>query len=44
MVIRESSRPASSEQRLKELGIELPILPEPFGIYTAAVETGNLLF
>jgi len=44
MVTRESSRPASAEQRLKELGIELPIPPEPFGIYTEAVQTGNLLF
>jgi enamine deaminase RidA (YjgF/YER057c/UK114 family) len=44
MVTRESSRPASAEQRLKELGIELPIPPEPFGIYAEAVRTGNLLF
>ena len=44
MVTRESSRPASAEQRLKELGIELPEPPEPFGIYTEAVQTGNLLF
>jgi enamine deaminase RidA (YjgF/YER057c/UK114 family) len=44
MVTRESSRPASPEQRLKELGIELPTPPEPFGIYAEAVQTGNLLF
>lgn len=44
MVIRESSRPASAEERLKELGIELPIPPEPFGIYVEAAQTGNLLF
>jgi enamine deaminase RidA (YjgF/YER057c/UK114 family) len=44
MVSRESSRPASAEQRLKELGIELPTPPEPFGIYAEAVQTGNLLF
>jgi enamine deaminase RidA (YjgF/YER057c/UK114 family) len=44
MVTRESSRPASAEQRLKELGIELPAPPEPFGIYVEAVQTGNLLF
>ena len=44
MVTRESSRPASAEQRLKELGIELPAPPEPFGIYAEAVQTGNLLF
>ena len=29
---------------MKELGIELPIPPEPFGIYAEAVQTGNLLF
>jgi enamine deaminase RidA (YjgF/YER057c/UK114 family) len=44
MVTRESSRPASAEQRLKELGIELPAPPQPFGIYAEAVQTGNLLF
>ena len=44
MVIREGSRPASAEQRLKELGIQLPTPPEPFGIYAEAVQTGNLLF
>ena len=37
-------RPASAEQRLKELQIELPAPPEPFGIYAEAVQTGNLLF
>ena len=44
MVNRESSRPASAEQRLKEFSIELPTPPEPFGIYAEAVQTGNLLF
>ena len=44
MVTRESSRPASAEQRLKEFGIELPAPPEAFGIYAEAVQTGNLLF
>ena len=44
MVTRQSSRPASAEQRLKELRIELPTPPEPFGIYAEAVQTGNLLF
>ena len=29
---------------MKELGIELPTPPEPFGIYAEAVRTGNLLF
>src|SRR5580693_9388487 len=34
----------SAEQRLKDLGIELPAPPQPFGIYAEAVQTGNLLF
>jgi enamine deaminase RidA (YjgF/YER057c/UK114 family) len=29
---------------LKGLGIELPAPPEPFGVYSEAVQTGNLLF
>jgi enamine deaminase RidA (YjgF/YER057c/UK114 family) len=44
MVTREGFRPASSEQRLKELGIKLPAPPQPFGTYAEAVQTGNLLF
>jgi enamine deaminase RidA (YjgF/YER057c/UK114 family) len=44
MVARGSSRPTSAEQRLQELGIQLPTPPEPFGIYAEAVQTGNLLF
>ena len=43
-VTREGSRPATAEQRLKELGIYLPAPPEPFGTYVEAVQTGNLLF
>lgn len=34
----------SAEQRLKELGVELPAPPEPFGTYAEAVQAGNLLF
>ena len=34
----------TAEQRLKELGLELPTPPEPFGTYVEAVQTGNLLF
>jgi enamine deaminase RidA (YjgF/YER057c/UK114 family) len=34
----------SAELRLKELGIELPVPPDPFGMYVEAVQTGNLLF
>src|SRR3954469_7638337 len=44
MVTRKGSRPASAEQRLKELGIKLPTPPEPFGSYVETVQTGNLLF
>ena len=39
-----SIEPASAEQRLRELGIELPAPPTPFGTYVEAVQTGNLLF
>src|SRR5580700_8543322 len=44
LVTREGSRPASAEQRLRQLGIQLPAPPEPFGTYAEAVQTGNLLF
>jgi enamine deaminase RidA (YjgF/YER057c/UK114 family) len=44
LAIPEGRRPASAEQRLKELGINLPAPPEPFGAYAEAVQTGNLLF
>jgi hypothetical protein len=37
-------RLASAEERLKELGINLPSPPEPFGAYVEAVQTGNPLF
>jgi enamine deaminase RidA (YjgF/YER057c/UK114 family) len=41
---REDSGTAGAEERLKNLGITLPVPPEPFGIYVEAVQTGNLLF
>ena len=41
---RKSSGAAGAEQRLNELGITLPVPPEPFGVYAEAVQTGNLLF
>jgi len=44
MKIRESSTPASAEQRLQQLNSKLPAPPEPFGTYAEAVQTGNLLF
>jgi enamine deaminase RidA (YjgF/YER057c/UK114 family) len=40
----DGPRLATPEQRLRQLGIQLPAPPEPFGIYAEAVQTGNLLF
>ncbi len=34
----------SIENRLKELGLELPPTPKPIGNYVAGVQVGNLLF
>src|SRR3989441_10061289 len=39
-----STNSPTAEDRLATLGIKLPALPEPFGIYVEAVQTGNLLF
>jgi hypothetical protein len=44
LLAREHSAPEGAEQRLKELGIELPMPPKPFGTYVEAVQAGNLLF
>jgi enamine deaminase RidA (YjgF/YER057c/UK114 family) len=44
MVTSQSPNAASAEQRLKDLGIDLPTPPQPFGTYAEAVQTGNLLF
>ena len=35
---------ATAEERLRELSIDLPHPPAPFGAYLEAVQTGNLLF
>ena len=43
MEYREDSRSTSAEQRLRELGIQLPMPPEPFGTYLEAEQTGILL-
>src|ERR1700751_4216072 len=40
----DGSHLATAEKRLRQLGIELPVPPEPFGIYAEAVQTSNLLF
>jgi len=37
-------QPAGAETRLKDLGIQLPAAPTPFGTYVEARQTGNLLF
>ena len=42
--MHKDSQSATAEQRLKDLGIELPAPPEPFGTYVESVQTGNLLF
>ncbi len=39
-----TSQSTSPEQRLRELGIELPPPPRPVGVYVPAVRTGNILF
>jgi enamine deaminase RidA (YjgF/YER057c/UK114 family) len=44
MVAGKDSRPGGADQRLQDLGIQLPLAPTPFGPYVEAVQTGNLLF
>ena len=44
MVAGEGSQPDSAERRLRELGIQLPDPPSPFGSYVETLQTGNLLF
>ena len=44
MVGTKASQPDSAENRLRDLGIQLPAAPIPFGTYVEAVQTGNLLF
>lgn len=39
-----NTQSSSAEGRLRQLGIDLPTPPQPFGIYVEAVRTGNLLF
>lgn len=43
-ITRDGLPPANAEWRLKELGINLPEPPQPFGTYVEAVRAGNLLF
>ena len=44
MVAGQGSRHPGAESRLRELGIELPAAPTPFGNYVETLQTGNLLF
>jgi len=36
--------PVTAEQRLLQLGLQLPTAPEPFGAYAMASQSGQLLF
>lgn len=40
----QATKTSSAEERLQQLGIDLPSPPQPFGIYVEAVQSGNLLF
>lgn len=44
MVGAGDSRSVGAEKRLKELGIDLPTPPTPFGAYVETVQSGRLLF
>jgi enamine deaminase RidA (YjgF/YER057c/UK114 family) len=39
-----AGRPASIEDRIRELGLELPAVPTPAANYANAVRSGNLMF
>jgi enamine deaminase RidA (YjgF/YER057c/UK114 family) len=44
VVSAKGTQLGGAERRLRELGIQLPPGPTPFGTYVEAVQTGNLLF
>jgi enamine deaminase RidA (YjgF/YER057c/UK114 family) len=44
MVKAKGSLPSRAEQRIVELGIDLPAAPTPFGSYVETLQTGKLLF
>jgi enamine deaminase RidA (YjgF/YER057c/UK114 family) len=44
VVATKAAPPADAERRLKDLGIQLPAAPTPFGTYVEALQTSNLLF
>ena len=39
-----NAQPDGADQRLRDLGIELPAPPRPFGAYVESVQSGRLLF
>jgi enamine deaminase RidA (YjgF/YER057c/UK114 family) len=43
-IIRADENRPGAEGRIKDLSIELPAPPTPFGSYVEALQTGNLLF
>ena len=44
VVMSPNTTNATAEERLSDLGIDLPHPPAPFGAYVEAVQTGSLLF
>ena len=44
MVNINSAQTRNPEERIAELGIQLPAAPTPFGSYVEVVQTGDLLF
>jgi enamine deaminase RidA (YjgF/YER057c/UK114 family) len=44
VVSSKDSQPGGADDRLRDLGIQLPAAPTPFGTYVETVQTGNLLF
>jgi enamine deaminase RidA (YjgF/YER057c/UK114 family) len=44
MVSAKGLQPDSAERRLRDLSIQLPVAPTPFGNYVEATQVGNLLF
>jgi enamine deaminase RidA (YjgF/YER057c/UK114 family) len=43
-MVMANSQTGGPEQRLRDLGIELPAPPHPFGAYVESVQSGRLLF
>jgi enamine deaminase RidA (YjgF/YER057c/UK114 family) len=43
-MVMAGSWSGGAEQRLRDLGIELPTPPRPFGAYVESVQSGRLLF